>query len=252
MGNRRMMRHMQAPCLLPGPAALYPHNPLERSRPMLTLYGVSRSRATRPLWALHETGLAFTQVPVLQAYRLTGANADWAGLTTASPAFLAINPQGQIPALADGAVVLTESLAITTYIARKSGGPLGPASDVETAQMEQWALFAATSIETPALEVYYPVAEGRADTREGAALIAVAAEKLRRPLQRLQVWLAAHEYLAGGRFTAADINTAECVRYAQGHPTLLAEFPAVAAWLKRCQDRPAFQAMWTARLAEPA
>ena len=43
---------------------------------MLTLYGVSRSRATRPLWALLETGLEHTQVPVLQAYRLTGANAD--------------------------------------------------------------------------------------------------------------------------------------------------------------------------------
>lgn len=219
---------------------------------MLTLYGVSRSRATRPLWALHETGLAFTQVPVLQAYRMTGANAGWGGLTTASPAYLAINPQGQIPALADGPVVLTESLAITLYIARKSGGTLGPASDLETAQTEQWALFAATSIETPALEIHYPVTEGREATREGAALIAVAAEKLRRPLARLQAWLAEHTYLVGDRFTAADINTAECVRYAQGHLALMAEFPAMHDWLLRCQSRPAFQAMWAARLAEPA
>ena len=219
---------------------------------MITLYGVSRSRATRPLWALHETGLAFRQVPVLQAYRLTGANAAWAGLTTASPDFLVINPQGQIPALADDDVVLTESLAITLYIARKSGGPLGPASDLETAQMEQWALFAATSVETPALEMYYPIAEGRADTREGSALIAVAAQKLRRPLGRLQGWLTAHDYLVGDRFTAADINTAECIRYAQGHVSLLAEYPAVEAWLQRCQARPGFQAMWAARLQESA
>ena len=69
---------------------------------------------------------------------------------------------------------------------------------------------------------------------------------------RLQAWLAAHDYLVGDRFTAADINTAECVRYAQGHPTLLAEFPAVDAWLQRCQSRPAFQAMWAARAQEPA
>lgn len=219
---------------------------------MITLYGVSRSRATRPLWALQETGMEFTQVPVLQANRLNGANAGWTGLTTASPEFLAINPLGQVPALADGDVVLTESLAITLYIARKSGGLLGPSSDLETAQMEQWALFAATSVETPALEMYYPIAEGRADTREGAALIAVAAEKLRRPLKRLQAWLALHDYLVGDRFTAADINTAECMRYAQGHPTLLAEFPAVDVWLKRCQSRPAFQSMWARRLLEPA
>lgn len=219
---------------------------------MMTLYGVYRSRATRPLWALYETGMAFNLVPVLQANRLTGANAGWIGLTTASADFLAINPQGQIPALADGDVVLTESLAITLHIARKSGGPLGPASDLETALMEQWALFAATSIETPALEIAYAVADGRGASREGSALIAVAAQKLRRPLARLQVWLSTHDHLVGDRFTAADINTAECVRYGQGDPTLLAEFPAVAAWVQRCQSRPSFQAMWAARQLEPA
>ncbi len=219
---------------------------------MLTLYGVHRSRATRPLWLLAETGLPHTVVPVLQAYRLTGANAGWTGLTTASPRFLAVNPQGQIPALADGDVVLTESLAITLYLARKSGGPLAPATDLETAQMEQWALFAATSVEGPALEMYYPIAEGRDKTADGAALVAINAEKLRRPLARLNSHLATHPYLVGNRFTAADINTAECVRYAQGHAALLAEFPAVADWLARCQARPAFQAMWAARLTEPA
>ena len=219
---------------------------------MITLYGVSRSRATRPLWLLAETATPFTQVPVLQAYRLTGANAGWTGLTTASPAYLAVNPLGQIPALADGDVVLTESLAITLYLARKYGGPLGPQSDIETAQMEQWALFAATSVESPALEIFYPIAEGRDTTPEGAALVAVASEKLRRPFTRLQAHLAAHPYLVGNRFTAADINTAECVRYAQGATTLMAGFPAVTAWLDRCQSRPAFKSMWASRIAEPA
>ena len=37
---------------------------------MLTLYGVYRSRASRPLWLLGETGTPFTHVPVIQAYRL--------------------------------------------------------------------------------------------------------------------------------------------------------------------------------------
>jgi glutathione S-transferase len=219
---------------------------------MLTLYGVYRSRATRPLWLLLETGTPFALVPVLQAYRLTGANAGWAGLTTASPEFLAVNPQGQIPALADGDVVLTESLAITLYLARKHGGALGPQTDVETALMEQWALFAITAIEGPALEMFYPIAEGRDKTPEGAALVAINAEKLRRPLARLQTHLATRPYLVGDRFTAADINTAECVRYAQGHATLLADFPAVKDWITRCQARPAFQTMWAARMAEPA
>ena len=218
---------------------------------MITLYGVYRSRASRPLWLLAETGAPFTHVPVIQSYRLADAAAADAPLNTASPAFLAINPQGQIPALVEGDLILTESLAITLYLARKLGGPLGPANDAETALMEQWALFAATSVETPALEILYTQAAGGDQTTEGQAQIAVNAEKLRRPLRRLQGHLAAQGWLVADRFTVADINTAECLRYAQGHPTLLAEFPAVKAWLERCQARPAFQAMWAARLAEP-
>ena len=213
---------------------------------MITIYGVYRSRATRPLWLLAELGLPFTHVPVIQAYRLTGGRvAD--GLTTASPDFLVVNPQGQIPAFAEDGLILTESLAITMHIARMYGGDLGPMGPAEGALMEQWALFAATSVETPALEILYAQAEGGDPSG-----IALNAERLRRPLGRLQKHLEGADYLVGGRFTAADINTAECLRYAQGHPTLLTEFPAVKAWLERCQSRPGFQTMWAARLAEPA
>ena len=215
---------------------------------MITLYGVYRSRTSRPLWLLEECGVSFTHVPVIQSYRLNQPKAADAPFNTASPAFLAVNPIGQIPALVEGDLVLTESLAITLYIARKYGGTLGPQSDAETALMEQWALFAATSVEGPALEIL----STQPDTPEGQAHIAISAEKLRRPLARLAQALEAADWLVGGRFTVADINTAECLRYAQSHPTLLGEFPVVKAWLERCQSRPGFQAMWTKRLAEPA
>jgi glutathione S-transferase len=218
---------------------------------LITLYGVYRSRASRPLWLLAETGTPFTHVPVIQAYRLADAAAADAPLNTASPAFLGINPQGQIPAMVDGDLTLTESLAITLYLARKHGGTLGPVTDAEAALMEQWALFAATAVEGPALEILYTQGAGGDKTPEGQAAIAVNAEKLRRPLRRLQGHLAAQGWLVADRFTVADLNTAECLRYAQGHPTLLAEFPAVKAWLERCQARPAFQVMWATRLAEP-
>ena len=59
-------------------------------------------------------------------------------------------------------------------------------------------------------------------------------------------------YLLDDRFTVADLNLAECLRYAQGHPSLLGEFPAVKVWLETCQSRAAFQRMWAARMAEPA
>lgn len=217
---------------------------------MITLYGVYRSRASRPLWLLAECGVEFTHVPVIQSYRLDQPKAPDAPLNTASPEFLAVNPIGQIPALVEGELVLSESLAITLYIARKLGGDMGPQSDAETALMEQWALFAATALEGPALEIQSTLSNA-GQTAEGQAHVAINAEKLRRPLARLEAHLARHDWLVGDRFTVADINTAECLRYAQGHPTLLGEFPAVSAWLNRAQTRPAFQAMWEKRQAEP-
>jgi glutathione S-transferase len=216
---------------------------------MITLYGVYRSRASRPLWLLEEIGLPFAHVPVIQAYRLKDARAADAPLNTTSPEFLAINPLGQIPAYAEDDLILTESFAITLHIARGHGGPLGPQTDAEAALMTQWALFGASNIETAALEITFALADG-APTSEG--VIAIAAEKLRRYLAHLQRHLTAHDWLVGDRFTVADINLAECVRYAQGHPTLLAEYPAVKGWIERCQARPAFKAMWAKRLAEPA
>ena len=219
---------------------------------MITLYGVYRSRASRPLWLLGETATPFTHVPVIQSNRLPDPQKTDTPLHTASPSFLMINPQGQIPAMTDGDLTLTESLAITLYLARRYGGSLGPQTDADSALINQWTLFAATSVETPALEILYTQTDGGDKTAEGQAAIAINAEKLRRPFARLQGHLTAHPHLVADRFTVADINMAECLRYAQGHPTLLAEFPAVKAWIEACQSRPAFQAMWAVRLKEPA
>ncbi len=216
---------------------------------MITIYGVYRSRASRPLWLLHEIGVAFEHVPVIQAYRLKDARAGDAPLNTASSAFLSVNPLGQIPAMVEDDLVLTESLAITLHLARRHGKALGPQSDAEAALMMQWALFGTSNIETAALEITFALADG-APASDG--VIAIAAEKLRRYLAHLQRHLMGHLWLVGGRFTVADINLAECLRYAQGHPTLVAEYPAVKEWLERCQARPAFTAMWAKRMAEPA
>ena len=214
---------------------------------MPTIYGVFRSRASRPLWLMYEAGASFDHVPVIQAYRLPAAAMEGVTLATNSADFLTVNPQGQIPAMTDGDLVLTESLGIVLYLARRYGGALGPKDDAETALMEQWALFAATAVETPALEIMLaPSGE------MGEATLAVSAEKLRRPLARLEKHLGGQDWMIARGFTAADIVVAECLRYAQGHPTLLLEFPAVKAWLERCQSRPAFQKMWAARMAEPA
>ena len=219
---------------------------------MLTLYGVHRSRASRPVWLLHEIGLAFTHVPVIQSYRLPDPQAADAPFNTASAAFLKVNPMGQVPAMDDGGLVLTESLAICLHIARRHGGDLAPQDDRETALAENWALFAATSLETPGIDILYTYADRLADTPDGAARIAAAVTALTRPMARLESHLTGRDWLMGDRFTVADVMVAECLRYGSAHKPMMEAHPLTAAWLSRCQSRPAFRQMMTARLAEPA
>lgn len=208
---------------------------------MLTLYGCYRSRASRPLWLLGEIGMGFTHVPLIQAYRLPDHKAPDAPLNSQSAAFLAVNPIGQIPAMVEGDLVLTESLAICLHIARAHGGALGPQGLAEAALMENWALFAATAIEPHSLPLLMSQDEAE---REAEAL------RLARGLARLEAHLAGRDWLLD-RFTVADVMVAECTRYGQAHP-VMQSYPLVSAWLSRAQARPAFQSMWAARLAEPA
>jgi glutathione S-transferase len=218
----------------------------------VTIHGVYRSRASRNYWLANEIGLAVESVPVIQAYRLADPLAPDAPINTRTPAFLALSPAGAIPVMTDGDLVLTESLAINLHLARRHGGELGPRDGNEDALMQAAALTAATAIEPHAVAILYAFAEGRAETPDGAAEVAACAERLARPLALLEAHFKTHDHVIGGRFTVADINLAEILRYAQPHPTLLPAHPALDRWLRACQSRPAFKAMWDKRLAEPA
>ena len=213
---------------------------------MLTIYGVYRSRASRNIWLAHEIGLTFRHVPVIQAYRLPDPGAADAPLNTRSPAFLAVNPNGHVPTIEDDGLVLHESLAINLYLAKRYGGTLGPADLAEDGLMGMWALWAATELETHALTVMY----NRAGKPPAAAVAAVAA--LRAPFAVLDAALRETGFLVGGRFTVADVNTAEIVRYAMAAPELFQDTPAVKAWIEACHARPAYRKMMAERDREPA
>jgi glutathione S-transferase len=206
---------------------------------MLTIYGIYRSRASRNFWLANELGIPFKVVPVVQRYRLREPIATDI-VHTRSPSFLKINPSGHIPSIDDDGVVLHESLAINLYLAKKHGGPLAPANVAEDGHMGMWALWAMTEVEPHAL----PIAQNGPDDATIAAL--------RTPFAVLDGALAKTGWLVGGRFTVADLNTAEVVRYAQGAPTLFDEAPNVKRGLAACHARPAFKKMWEARENEPA
>jgi glutathione S-transferase len=216
---------------------------------MLTIYGVYRSRASRNIWLANEVGIPFKLEPVMQRYRLSAEQADCI-LHTKSPAFLKINPNGHVPSIDDGGFVLHESLAINLYLARKHGGPLAPADAAEDAQMTMWALWAVNEVEPHALSVLINRVS-RPPAERDEKLAAAAVEALRAPFAVLDRAVA-NGHLVGGRFTVADINTAEIMRFAMAAPELFDAAPNVKAWLAACHARPAFKQMMAEREKEPA
>ena len=215
---------------------------------MITIYGVYRSRALRNIWLLEEAGQPFRHVPVIQDFRQAqGAGA----IHSRSPEFLAINPQGGIPAMQDGDLVLSESLAINLYLARKFGAPLGPKDAAEDGLMLQWGFFGATEIEPRSIQILYNRVQLPPDQRSEAK-VEEAVAALRRPLATLEAALAGTGYLVGGRFTAADINMAEVLRYTLPAPEVLDAAPRAKAWLTACHARAAWKKVIARREEEPA
>ena len=214
---------------------------------MLTIYGVYRSRASRNIWLAEELGIPFRQVPVIQHYRTVPAGM----LHSQSPEFLKINPGGLIPSIDDDGLVLHESLAINLYLARKHGGPLAGANVAEEGQIAMWSLWAATGVEPHAINILYHRL-GNPTGAKDPKIADAAVEALKGPFAVLDKALAKSGWLVGDRFTVADLNAAEIVRYAQPAPELFEAAPRVKAWLAACQSRPAFKRMWAARDAEPA
>jgi glutathione S-transferase len=218
----------------------------------LIIYGCYRSRASRNIWLANEMGLAYEHVPVIQVYRLPDPDAPDAPLHTQSPAFLAVNGKGQIPAIDDDGFKLQESLAINLYLTRKHGGPLAPRDAQEEGLAAMWSLWAATAVESHALNIQYHMAAYPPEKRK-PELVEAALAALPASFAVLDRTIADNGgYVMGGRFTVADINVAEIVRYAKPATQLFEAAPRVKAWLDACHARPAFQAMWQAREKEAA
>ena len=192
----------------------------------ITIYGAPGSRARRPLWVARELGLAVeTVVP--------------APGETKEAAYLAINPNGKVPALVEGSLTLFESLAQTLYLAKKYGtGKLYPSSVEDEARVWQWTLWGVNELEkllVTCLMERVVKAEGARD----AAAADAAERNLQKPLAVLEGALAGRDWLLGD-FTVADINVAAIAALAKSSRVDLSAFPNVATWLERATSRPAY------------
>ena len=201
---------------------------------------------------LKHFGIPYEIVSTIQANRLADPHAPGAPFNTKSPAFLKINPNAQIPAIEDDGLALSESLAMNLYLAKKHGGPLAPADLREDAQMTMWSFWAATQAEPHAAQIIYNMVAKPPEERD-AKLAAASIAALRAPMAVLDAALVAGKgFLVGGRFTVADLNAAEVLRYALPAKDLFDAAPNVKAWLEKLRARPAYKEVMAARDAEIA
>ncbi|SFC43387.1 glutathione S-transferase [Polaromonas sp. OV174] len=198
----------------------------------LKIYGTAASRAARPLWVAQELGLAYEHIPL-----------PYLGGATRTPEFLLLNPNGRIPVIDDEGVLVWESMACTLYLAERfksSNMPsLAAENHAEQAEILRWSFWAMTECEKDALaflmhRVLMPV------ERRKSQLADEAQRRLAGPLSVLEQHLQSRSYLAGERFTVADICVASVLAWVEGASELMTQCPRVAEWLQRCLARPAF------------
>lgn len=198
----------------------------------LTIYGVALSRANRNLWLAEELGLAYTH----RETDFRPIAADHSRTET----FLAINPNGHVPAIDDDGLVVWESMAINLYLARKHGGALAPATLGEEAQVLMWTFWAVTEVETDALTLLLHHEAPVTSKRRNAAA-AKAIDRLQAPFAVFDAHLSDHGHVVGTRFTVADINLAAVFEWVGAVPALLDGHRNVADWLAGCRSRPAYR-----------
>jgi glutathione S-transferase len=192
---------------------------------MIKLYGIPRSRTMRPLWMLEELGVPYESEKV-----------SFIG-ETRKPEFLRLNPNGHIPVLKDGDLVLWESLAINLYLARKYDKGLWPKTVEDEGRAYQWSVWAMTELEEPVLttllhRMFFP--EEQRDPKKADD----AAERFKQPLSVLEGALGGRPYLLGNAFSVADLNVASVISWAPLAGLELSQ--NVQGWLGRCTGRPAF------------
>ncbi|MEO1132477.1 MAG: glutathione S-transferase family protein [Cyanobacteria bacterium J06639_1] len=179
---------------------------------MLKLYGGQRSRASIVQWYLEELGVPYEFCTLDMGDRREHRQPD----------FLAINPMGKVPAIADGNFKLWESGAILLYLAEKYDEP--DMSVEQRSLYNQWILFANATL--------------------GPGIFVEASREKETPrlMKPLNDILDRQQFVAGSSFTVADVAVGSILAYM---PMLLkldlSEYAAVDRYIKSLSERAAFR-----------
>ena len=189
---------------------------------MLTIYGDSISgNCLKVKWTADHLGIAYDWI---ETGVLTGE--------TRTPAFLALNPAGQVPVvvLGDGRP-LAQSNAIILHLAQ--GSDLIPTDAYDRARMYEWLFW-----EQYSHEPYVAVARFKVKYlgQPVASLEPRLVERGKAALQRLEDALTDSAFLVGETLTLADISLVAYTRMAGDGGFSLADYPAVQRWIARVES----------------
>ena len=198
----------------------------------LKIYGIPGSRAIRSLWLAEEL-----RAEIGFDYELV--NTDFLEQSK-TPEYLAINPNGKVPAIEDDGFVLFESLAINLYLVKKHKSSLSPRDLQEEARITQWSVWALTELEESLIVLVLRSSEV-AFLPPDEEIENAAREKLKRPMAVLNDHLQDKSWLAAERFTLADQYVASVMTLMRYSGFDLSQY-AVNTWLDSCLARPAYLA----------
>jgi len=189
-----------------------------------TLYGNSNSQpAFRVALFLRMAGVPF-------AYR----HVDLRSGQQKTPEYLAINRFGRVPTLVHGAVHLSESSVILSYLAEQTG-KFGGQDAAETLRLAEWLSWLA--------DVLLPVQRARAVRKfngDANALPWIDAS-VASGLALFDQHLAGHDFIEGGRVTIADIFAFPWIDLLEESAVDAAKYPNVQAWAASLRAQPGFQ-----------
>jgi glutathione S-transferase len=164
-----------------------------------------------------------------------------------SAAYLRLNPNGQIPVLQDGPLVLYETAAIVLHLVDRhpSAGLAPPLGSDARAHFYKWLMWSTNTLQAMLMHYFYPerlVDDGQADAARQVRAHAEA--RIGGMLQQVDDQLAAHAepWFLGTAYSALDAYLFMLCRWTRGFGSRPARDHAhIGPWLQRLLERPAIQ-----------
>ena len=205
---------------------------------MIQLHYFPGNASMTPHLLLEELGVPFELVLV-----------DRARNAHKSPEYLALNPNGLIPTLVDGDLVLYETAAIVLHLVdTHPQAGLAPApGTTERAHFTKWLVWLSASLQSQMPFYFYTDRYLAPGNTEGVAQLKAAAEaKIAGLVDQIDAHLASHggPWMMGERFSALDPYAFMLCRWTRGMQRPARALPHIAPFLQRMLERPATQRMF--------